>query len=512
MSRGLTRRGLLKTGGAGAAGAALGARGLAFAPAAAAQGSDVPSALVVAVSNLRFDHVKVYGSSRAVDTPNMDELAKDSLRFKNAMPESMPGVPAQRALMTGMRSFPFRDWRRTEGYAAFPGWGPVHSIHPLVTEVMRDGGVDTTYVTDSPFLGGSRFGDFRRPNGAREPAPPVLPGDAPAPRDIERDMIDALDRDERAAERTIDTGLELLGGLRGGGPFFLGLDGMDPQDTVEVPAAYVDKRDTEPIRQAGPPYAPIYPVTLEGNTVERVRDRYEDYVRSVDGMVGRLMDRMDELGLLDTTIVWFLSHNGIALGEHGMMGRAAPTSYREAHFVPYFLRDPEGRRKGDESFYFASTHDVAPTLLSAMGLNIPAKMDGEDLTALLEDEDPPRRHYFTSGSPAGMLAGDNRWLLVVAGDNRQKALYDGDEEDDGHGDDPWDEEDHDQILDHPADSERLFNALLAEAGGTFPDFDERGAVRPRPEAEDDDQLDADEDDVPSDEDETPGNDPNRRDT
>jgi arylsulfatase A-like enzyme len=508
----ITRRGLLKTGGAGA-GAALAARGLAMAPAASAQQSDGPNAVVIAISNLRFDHVGVYGSSRAVDTPNMDELAKDSLRFKNAMPESMPGVPAQRALITGMRSFPFRDWKRTEGFAAYPGWGPVHSIHPLLTEVMRAGGVDTTYVSDNPFIPTEgRFQGFRRPNGAQEPTDPVLPGDNPRAADIERDMIDALDRDEAAAERTIDTGIELLGGLGRGGPFFLGLDGMDPQDTVEVPAAYVEKSDHEPVRQGGAPYAPIYPVSLQDSTVDRVRERYADYVRSVDGMVGRLMDEMDSAGLLDDTIVWFLSHNGIALGEHGMMGRAAPTSYREAHFVPYFLRDPEGRRKGDESFYFASTHDVAPTLLSAMGLVIPGKMDGEDLTALLDDEDPPKRHVFTSGIPAGMLAGNNRWLLVVAGDDRQKALYDGDEEDDGDGDDPWDEEDHDQIRDNPGPSERLMAALLAEAGGTFPDFGQTGAIRPLPEKEDDDELDADEEDLPSDEDETPGNDPNRRDT
>ena len=493
--------------------AALAARGLGAPARAAAQGSDVPNAVVVAVSNLRFDHVNVYGASRAVDTPNMDELAKDSLRFKNAMPESMPGVPAQRALITGMRSFPFRDWKRSEGFAAYPGWGPVHSIHPLVTEVMRAGGVDATYVSDNPFLeGGGRFEGFRRPNGAKDPEPPVEPGDDPSAEDIERDMIDALDRDEAAAERTIDTGIDLLGGLGRGGPFFLGLDGLDPQDTVEVPAAYVEKSDDEPIRQAGPPYAPIYPVTLEQSTIDRVRERYEDYVRSIDGMVGRLMDGMDEAGLLDSTYVWFLSHNGIALGEHGMMGRAAPTSYREAHFVPYFLRDPNGRRAGHEAFYFASTHDVAPTLLSAMDLPIPGKMDGEDLTALLEEEDPPRRHFFTSGIPAGMLAGNNRWLLVVAGDNTQRALYDGDEDDDGEGGDPWEEEDHDQILDHPTASERLFNILLSEAGGTFPAFDDTGAVRPLPEAEDDDELNADEEDLPSDEDETPGNDPNRRDT
>jgi hypothetical protein len=144
---------------------------------------------------------------------------------------------------------------------------------------------------------------------------------------------------------------------------------------------------------------------------------------------------------------------------------------------------------------------------------IPGKMQGEDLTALLAEEDPPQRHVFTSGIPAGMLAGNNRFLLVVAGDDDQRALYDVNEDEDGdNSDEPWEEEDHDQIRDHPDASEHLYRSLLAEAGGTFPDFDENGAVRPLPEREDDDELDADEEDLPSDEDETPGNDPNRRDT
>jgi arylsulfatase A-like enzyme len=507
----LTRRSVLKGSGAAIAGSAL-----PFAtPVASAQDApDVPNALVVVVSNMRWDHVGHYGSKRALDTPNIDELAGDSMWFKNAMPESMPGIPSQRAIITGMRSFPFRAWKPTQGFAAYPGWGPVHSIHPLVTEVMAAGGISATYVSDNPFLTGSRFEEsFRRPEGAREPGEPFELPERPTAADIERDMIEALDRDQAAAERAIDTGLGLLRGLGRGGPFFLGIDGLDPQDAIEVPAAYIDKEDPDPIRQAGPPFAPIRGVTLEDSTIDRVRERYEEYVRGIDDMVGRLMQGMDDEGLLDDTLVWFLGHNGIALGEHGVMGRAAPTSYREAHFVPYLIRDFDGRRKGDKSFYFASTHDVAPTLLSMMDLTIPGKMDGEDLTALLDEEDPPQRHFFTSGIPAGMLAGNNRFLLVVAGDNDQRALYDVDEDDDGeNSDEPWEEEDHDQIRDHPAANERLLNALLAEAGGTLPDFDANGAVRPLPEQEDDDELDADEEDLPSDEDETPGNDPNRRDT
>jgi len=506
MSHAITRRGLLRAGGA-TAGAALAARGMALPPQAAAQERDVPSAVVICMSDLRWDHVGHYGSSRALDTPNLDDLASSSMWFKNAMPESMPGVPSQRALITGMRSFPFRDWKRTEEYAAYPGWGPVHSIHPLATEVMRAGGVTTSYVTDNPFLGGARFEDFRRPEGARDPGPPVEPGANPGPADIERDMIDALDRNQSAAERAIDTGISELQRLRGSAPFFLGVDGLDPQDTVEVPATYVERSDPDPIRQGDPPYAPVYPVDLQQSTIDRVRERYEDYVRAIDGMVGRFMQRMDDLGLLDSTLVWFLGHNGIALGEHGIMGRAAPTSYREANFVPYFIRDPEGRRKGDKSFYYASTHDVAPTLLSLMDLVVPGKMDGEDLTALLEDEDPPRRDYFTSGIPTGMLAGNDRWLLVVSGDNDEKALYDADEDDDGqNSDEPWEEEDHDQIRDHPEASETLYAALLAAAGGTIPEFDENGAIRPSPER-DDDECDSDEIALPDDEAENPDAEP-----
>ena len=222
---------------------------------------------------------------------------------------------------------------------------------------------------------------------------------------------------------------------------------------------------------------------------------------------------MDDAGLLDNTIVWFLSHNGIALGEHGMMGRAAPTSYREAHFVPYFLRDPDGRRAGDESFYFASTHDVAPTLLSAMDLIIPGKMDGEDLTALLEDEDPPKRHFFIVRHPGRdarrqqPLAARRRRRRSPAGAlrrrrggrrRRRRPLG-------GGGPRP-----------DPRPPDRLRAAADASC---WPRRAARSPTSTRParsgrcrRREDDDELDADEEDLPSDEDETPGNDPNRRDT
>ena len=59
------------------------------------------------------------------------------------------------------------------------------------------------------------------------------------------------------------------------------------------------------------------------------------------------------------------------LGEHGWVGRGAPGTFKHAYFVPFLLRDPRGRRSGNYSYYYASTHDVAPTLLSLMGIDRP---------------------------------------------------------------------------------------------------------------------------------------------
>ncbi len=52
--------------------------------------------IVVILDSLRKDHIGAYGNDR-VKTPNLDALAKESLRFDRAYPESIPTIPARRA-------------------------------------------------------------------------------------------------------------------------------------------------------------------------------------------------------------------------------------------------------------------------------------------------------------------------------------------------------------------------------------------------------------------------------
>ena len=59
--------------------------------------------ILVILDSLRKDHVGAYGNAR-IRTPNLDALAKESLSFTRAYPESIPTIPARRAIHTGLKT------------------------------------------------------------------------------------------------------------------------------------------------------------------------------------------------------------------------------------------------------------------------------------------------------------------------------------------------------------------------------------------------------------------------
>src|ERR687894_1496343 len=114
----LTRREFLKAAGAGAV--VLGGAGcgrpdiLPNLPDRAPIGRQDSNVVVVIIDTLRKDHLGAYGNPW-IKTPNLDALAKESLRFTQAYPESLPTICARRAIHTGMRTWPFRDWHLYKG-------------------------------------------------------------------------------------------------------------------------------------------------------------------------------------------------------------------------------------------------------------------------------------------------------------------------------------------------------------------------------------------------------------
>lgn len=481
----LTRRTLLRRGGIGAAGAGLlGAAALPELAAAQADEGRARNAVLVVLPLVRADHVDAFEGGAPADTPNLNDLAGESLRFDRAIPESMPALPNRRALITGTRSYPFRDWKRTEGLAAVPGFNPIWYHQPVLTETLRDNGFSTSYVSDNPILEGERFPDVKR-TGAPAGAYTARPG-------IDSELLPALQRQTEATARTFRAGIRELERLRGDTPFFLGIDPFDPLEAAFAPPVYIKPGEVED-EGIGTNSDRLVELRWSDDQEKQVRGAYADHVEAVDEWVGRLMDRMSELDLLDSTLVVAIGDQGIALGEHEYMGIGTPTSYRPAYEIPLLIRHPDGDNAGDDVDWYATTHDVAPTIVSFLGVTIPGKMGGEDLTALFDDVDQwdlYHRGYNVTAVAENIIVRDKRWLMVADRQEIERRLYDDDEEAE---DDITRYED--VANEDPGKLTELSEVAVMVAGGTLPEFGPDGALRPGRERGDDD---ADDDGIPND--------------
>ena len=481
----LTRRSLLRRGGATAAGAGVLGSLAAAAPASARLGDDhAKGALLVVLPLVRADYVDAFEDKGRAKTPNLNELTKKSLRFDRAIPESMPALPARRSLVTGMRAFPFRDWRRLDGFPSVPGFNPVWDYQPLLMELTRAAGIETIYVTDNPLFQGERFQDVRPSAGW--PSAAAEPG-AELPTGIDEELLKSFARLTEATKRTTREGIKALREVKRDRAFFIGVDPFDPVDAYAAPPFYVRPGRAED-DALGRTDGRLVELQFSDKDIDRVREAYVDHVEAVDDQLGKLMDEVP-----DNTAVFVLADHALALGEHGYLGRAAPTSHRMSYEIPYLIRHPNGQKSGDDVDWYASTHDIAPTVLSFLGVTIPGKMDGEDLTALFDDvdqEDLPDRPKSITAVGTQIIIRDRRWLVVADRERTVRRMYDDDEEADD------DITRFDNVANE--DTEKLTELSVAAAtvaGGTLPEFGPDGALRPKREHGDDD---TDNDGIPND--------------
>ena len=110
----------------------------------------------------------------------------------------------------------------------------------------------------------------------------------------------------------------------------------------------------------------------------------KDYLRcilSVDENVGRLLDYLDEKGLAENTLVVYTSDQGFYLGEHGWYDKRF--MYEESLGMPLLMRYPQGIRPGSVSDDIVLNLDFAPTFLDYAGVSVPSKMQGESMKRLL---------------------------------------------------------------------------------------------------------------------------------
>lgn len=113
--------------------------------------------------------------------------------------------------------------------------------------------------------------------------------------------------------------------------------------------------------------------------------QYCGMVKLLDDAIGRIIDLLGQMGILDDTIVVFTADHGEYAGEHGLM--AKNQLYETAYRVPMMIRWPEKITANTVIDSVASTVDFQPTILSLMGVAPCGREQGRDASALLRGEE-----------------------------------------------------------------------------------------------------------------------------
>lgn len=435
--------------------------------------------ILVVLDTLRQDYVGAYGSPW-VQTPSLDEVAATGTRFARVVPESLPTIPVRRALHTGIRTFPFRDYEPQKGETVgLFGWQRIPEDQTTLAELLRQSGYTTALVSDTPHLYGpsmnfhrgfdtfrwirGQHGDSYRPKGAADAD--RLAGYLTEPLRGSR-WLPALvqyvantegrsQEDDWLAPRVFTEAADLLQDVADLGPFFLLVDSFDPHEPWDPPPGYVELYDEATIGEPEP-ITPFYGDSkyLEESQLERMKKLYAAEVTMVDAWLGRFLDRVDGLGLLDSTLVIVVSDHGILLGEHDITGKPIHALWPEVVDVPLLVSHPEFRSPGVHDAY-VSTHDVVPTILGALGLNAPSWMNGRDLMPHVADPNPSSEEpgFVTSAFHDWVLVRTDRYELQARDDLSQVRLYDLQQ-------DP----ERSQPLDDPQTADQLYDLLVGELG------------------------------------------------
>jgi arylsulfatase A-like enzyme/Flp pilus assembly protein TadD len=321
-----------------AAGAYVLVRGVPPGSGVAAPAGPPLNILLVTLDTTRADHLGCYGWARA-RTPELDRLAREGVRFEWAFSPVPVTLPAHASLMTGR--YPFAHGVRNNGNFYLGD-----KFATLATSLKARGYRTAAFV--SSFILDRRYG-LRRGFDTYDDRMDATDG--------ERGPIVNLEAERRGDH----TGAALDAWLTAyarqmAAPFFAWLHLYDPHEPYWPP---------QPFRDA-----------FAGAL-------YDGEIAFDDAIVGQLVERLGELGLLDRTLIAIVGDHGESLGDHGEETHAMFV-YDSAIRVPLILWRPGALKAGVVVREPVRLTDVAPTLLDLVGAPVFPTPDGRSLKRTIE--------------------------------------------------------------------------------------------------------------------------------
>lgn len=378
-------------------------------------------------------------------TPNLDRIAAMGMRFENFFCASPVCSPARASILTGRipSQHGVHDWIRKGNLRALSpedGWDDDRAIEYLrgmrgYTEILAEHGYvcgisGKWHLGDSfrPQKGFSYWHLFPWGGGNYHNACLIRDG--------------RVERDPRYLTEVItEGGLKFLDAqTESDGPFYLSVHytaphspwhkGQHPEDLV---ALYADCGfKTCPEVPGGHPWQINSAPRGRGAKRHELLSGYFAAITGLDGGVGQILTKLDEMGVRENTLVIFSSDNGMNMGHHGIWGKGNGTfpqnMYDTSVKVPTLVSRPGHVPEGVVCDHLLSHYDIMPTLLDYLGFENPGaeQLPGQSFAPLLRGYDVAEREnvvVFDEYGPVRMIR-SREWKYVHRYPYGPHELYD----------------------------------------------------------------------------------------
>ncbi len=349
--------------------------------------AEKPNIIYIMADDLGWAELGSYGQEK-IKTPNLDRLAKEGMRFTQHYTSAPVCAPARYSLMTGKHgghsyvrtNFEVGEWDshegqlpmpegevtiaeilKKEGYAtgAFGKWGigqPGSEGDPL------NQGFDRFYGYNCQRHAHNLFPEYIIDQDKRVPLPgntATVYGQTYAPSKIAEEAIAFVEKHKEE-------------------PFFLYYPTIIPHLALQVPyeelAPYINEWDETPY--VGKSYQP-HPTP---------KAAYAAMISHMDMQIGRLLDKLEELGLTENTVVFFTSDNGTTFIKpqvdyeffesvahlRGLKGE----TYEGGIRIPMIVRWPEKIKPGQVTDHISAHYDALATIAEIGGAKVESQHDG----------------------------------------------------------------------------------------------------------------------------------------
>jgi arylsulfatase A-like enzyme len=451
-----------------------------------------PNIVYVMTDTLRTAYLGCYGNE-TIRTPNIDRFAAESVLFTRAYPESLPTIPVRRAIHTGRRAYPFRDYAPVPWDIVYlPGWQAMDRTEDTLAENLANAGYHTGFVTDTipyfaPGFNFQRgFWQWHYVRGLQQDRWASVnavdeedmegywwPGDqAPMHSNLRYHVANSRgrlrERDTTTAE-LFRWAMEFVEDNANAEPFYLLIDSFRPHEPWEAPDRYYEMYADPDYDGPTIPHPRYQPMDEQGIDEPMLADlvaHYSGLVTLLDTWFGMFIDTLERLDLLDNTMVIFTSDHGTHFADNpqNVVGKPAYSLWPGVMHLPMIVRNPGAVHGGCVAPELIYNIDTTATMYDLAGIDEHAPIDGRSLAPLLIGEgDWRQREYVTSRyNDAICYIDDEWWIRTDVEGARGEAFH--------LPGDPLCQED---VIDELPEEvfERAWQRILADADGDLPVYD-----------------------------------------